>query len=63
MNKLRKILGSFWFIHLMVFLGLLALAGYLVVDKKFLVFFTVLSFAGAICSSLIRVIDAIKNQR
>ncbi|MCD4704934.1 hypothetical protein K8R66_02555 [bacterium] len=61
MKKLRKILGAFWFIHLMVFLGLFSLLGYLMTDVKILIFFIVLSYSGAICGSFIRVIDTIKK--
>lgn len=60
-SKIRKFLGNFYFIHFEVLLGLFALFGYLIKDTKFLLFFTVLSFAGAICGSFIRVINAINN--
>ncbi len=63
MQKIRKILGSFWFIHLMVFLVLFTLFGYMVFDRQYLLFFIVLSFLGAICGSFIRVIDAIKSSK
>ena len=60
-SKVRKFLGNFYFIHFEVFLGLFALFGYIMTDVKFLIFFTTLSFAGAICGSFIRVIDEIKK--
>jgi len=53
---LRNILKSTWFIHLNVFLGLLALFGYIMTDLNFLLFFVALSFAGAVCGSFIKVI-------
>ncbi len=58
---MRKILGDFKFIHAMVFLGLFALFGFLTSGLQFLVFFVVLSFAGAICGSFIRTIDKIDS--
>ena len=36
-------------IHILVFLSLFALFGYLKTEKKQLLFFTVLSFYGALC--------------
>jgi len=57
---MRKIFGSFLFIHLLVALGLLALIGELITEAKFLQFFVVLSFAGAVCAAFIRTIDTIK---
>ncbi len=62
MESLRHILRSFWFIHFMVFLGLLALFGVLVADRRYLIFFVVLSFSGAVCGSFIRVIDAVRGR-
>jgi hypothetical protein len=62
MKALRNMLGSFWFIHLVVVAGLAALFG-TIMGIKYLVFFVVLSFAGAICGSFIRVIDAIKENK
>lgn len=61
MKALRKVLGAYWFIHAMVILGLAALAGTLMASK-YLLFFVVLSFAGAICGSFIRVIDTINKK-
>lgn len=60
-TKGRKFLSNFYFIHLEVCLGLLALFGYIVTKKDFLVFFVALSFAGAVCGSFIRVIDALNK--
>ena len=59
--KVRKFLGNFYFIHFEVFLGLFALFGYIMTNLKFLIFFVVLSFVGAICGSFIRVIDLLKK--
>lgn len=57
-TRLRGILRAFWFIHLLVLLGLAALVGVLTSDSKhYLIFFVVLSFAGAACGAFIRVID------
>jgi len=65
MKTTRKILSSAWSIHFFVVLGLFALLGYLVDDNDLLIFFCVLSFAGAICGSFIKVVDTINkhNQR
>ena len=60
MKTVRNILGSFWFIHIMVIMGFAALLGYYV-GNRFLIFFVVLSFAGATCGSFIKVIDTIKG--
>ena len=59
--KIRKFLGNFYFIHFEVFLALFALFGYLMTNQKILMFFIVLSLAGALCGSFIRVVDAIKE--
>ena len=61
--KFRSVLGSFWFIHFLVFIGLFSLLGYIFQNQKFLLFFTVLSFAGAICGGFCRVIDEIKANK
>jgi len=58
-SKIRSFLSNFYFIHLEVLLGLLAMFGYVMTDQKFLLFFVVLSFAGAVCGGFIRVIDLI----
>lgn len=55
--KLQSILKNKMFIHTMVFLGLFSLTGYLFIDYKILIFFSVLSFAGSICGSFILVVD------
>lgn len=60
MKYVRNILGSFWFIHLLVILGLFSMIGAFT-GLTFILFFTVLSFAGAICGAFIRVIDAVKK--
>jgi hypothetical protein len=58
---MRQVLAAFWFIHLMVFLGLFALIGYLITTYSFLLFFVALSFSGAVCGAFIKVIDTVKN--
>lgn len=62
-NKLRKFLSNVWVIHIQVFLGMFALFGYIMIDNKFLLLFIPLSFAGAICGTAMRVIDAIKESK
>lgn len=62
MQKMRKILGDFRFIHLMVALGLFALSGYMMMGEQYYLFFAALSFSGAICGSFIKVIDTIKDE-
>ncbi|MCX6795163.1 MAG: hypothetical protein NT165_00275 [Candidatus Falkowbacteria bacterium] len=59
--KIRSFLGNFYFIHFEVFLALFAFFGYLIIHNQALVFFTLLSFAGALCGAFIRVIDAIQS--
>ena len=44
-------------IHGMVLLSLLALAGYLKTSKKYLIFFSVLSFFGALCFAFAAVFE------
>ena len=63
MKRVRKILKNFWFIHFLVFLGFFALLGYLLSNENYLIFFVTLSFAGAICGSFIRVIDALLTSK
>jgi len=55
--KLRTLLSNFYFIHFLVALGLLATLGWILRNMPLLIFFAVLSFAGAICGAFIRVID------
>lgn len=59
--NIRNFLGNIYFIHLEVFLGLFAILGYIRNAVGILLFFAVLSFAGSVCGSFIRVIDAIKQ--
>jgi len=59
----RRILGNFWFIHLMVPLGLLALWGSIEQDNEYLLLCVLLSFSGAICGAFIRVVDAIRSKK
>lgn len=61
MANLRKILRSFWFIHLLALLGLFALLGYIVGNGSILLFWSAVSFYGAICGSFIRVIDTVRG--
>jgi hypothetical protein len=49
----------FWAIHVMVLLSLLALAGYLKTGKKCLIFFSVLSFFGALCFVFVALFEAL----
>jgi len=50
----------FWAIHVMVFLSLFALAGYLRNNKKqYLMFFSVLSFFGALCFAFVAVFEVL----
>jgi Ca2+/H+ antiporter len=58
MDGLHKFVKSVWFIHLLAFLGLFALWGFLATDSKPLIFFMALSFCGASCAAFVRVIDA-----
>ena len=44
--------AGFWFLHALIFLSLFALWGYLKSGKKYLIFFSVLSFYGALCIAL-----------
>jgi hypothetical protein len=60
MKVMRNILGAYWFIHLLVVLGLAALFGN-IMGNKFLILFVALSFAGAMCGSFIRIMDAINK--
>ena len=48
-------------IHILVFLSLFALVGYLKTNKKYLIFFTVLSFYGALCFVFSAMLIAIKG--
>ena len=61
-SKIRSFLSNVYFIHLEVFFGLFAVLGFIMTSQRFLLFFVTLSFAGAICGSLIRIIDEVKNK-
>jgi hypothetical protein len=63
MRKIRRFLSNTIIIHLMVFLGLAALWGYIELKNQYLLLCVVLSFSGAICGGFVRVIDTIKNQK
>ena len=43
---------EFWFLHALILLSLFALWGYLKSGRKYLVFFSVLSFYGVLCVAL-----------
>jgi len=60
--KIRNFLGNIYFIHFEVLLGLFATLGYINTSTKILLFFATLSFSGAVCGGLIRVIDAINKR-
>ena len=62
MKAARTMLGNTWFIHSMVLLGLLALWGFIEQDNKYLLLGVSLSFSGAMCGSLIGVVDAIRSR-
>ncbi len=59
-TRRRSLLGHLWFIHLLVFLGLGALFGSIMLQQNLLWLCVALSFAGAICGAFIRVLDAIR---
>jgi len=40
---------TFWFLHILVFLSLFALWGYIETDNKYLILLSVLSFYGSLC--------------
>jgi len=48
-KKLSK--KQFWFLHLLVFLSLFALWGYIETNNKYLILLSVLSFYGALCEA------------
>lgn len=58
----RTLLSHKAFIHILVVLGMFALWGYLVSDNKYIMLGVALSFLGAVCGALIRIIDAIKSK-
>ncbi len=58
---LRKFLSNYYFIHGLVLLGLFSLLGYVMADIKLLALAVAASFAGAVCGSFIRVVDAIEK--
>ena len=65
MKKIRKVLGSFVFIHGLVLLGLFSLYGYIVSGNEYILLGMALSFAGAVCGSFVRIgdkIDTIKGK-
>ncbi len=58
----RNVLGSLWFIHIMVMLGMSALFGCIMLKQDLLLLCVALSFAGAVCGAFIRVLDAIRDR-
>ena len=50
-----------WVIHILVFLSLFTLAGYFKTNKKYLIFFTILSFYGALCFVFNAILKAINS--
>ena len=61
-KTLRSVLGSLWFIHLLVFAGMGALFGFIMLSQSLLLLCVALSFAGAICGAFIRVLDAVRER-
>jgi hypothetical protein len=59
----RNVLGSLWFIHMLVFLGIGALFGCVMLNQNLLLLCVALSFAGALCGAFIRVLDAIREKK
>ncbi|MDP1760441.1 MAG: hypothetical protein Q8L01_03300 [Candidatus Woesebacteria bacterium] len=49
----------FWAIHILIFLSLFALMGYLKQNKKYQIFFCVLAFYGALCFVFVALFKAI----
>ena len=44
--------AEFWFLHALILLSLFALCGYLKSRRNYLIFFSILSFYGALCIAL-----------
>lgn len=61
MKTVRSFLSNFYFIHFLVALGVFSLFGYLQTDQEYILLGMTMSFAGAICGSFIRVIDAVNQ--
>ncbi len=61
MEHIHRVLSSIWLIHFFVFLGLFSLYGFLSTRMEMFIFFSVLSFCGAVCGAFIRVIDSNKS--
>lgn len=59
---LRKFVGNIIFIHFLVFLGLLALWGFIATENKYFILLVVLSLSGAVCGGFVRTIDAIRKK-
>ena len=61
MKKLRKVLKNTIYIHVLAFLGLFSLWGYIETQNEYILMGLYLSVVGAICGSFIKVVDLIKN--
>ena len=62
-KPIRTYLSQLWFIHAMVTLGLFALWGYIETNNQYILLGLALSWAGAMCGSFVRVIDALGKAR
>jgi len=62
MIKIRSVISNFLFIHFLVGLGLVSLLGFLQQGNPWIAIGMTASFAGAVCGSFIRVIDAVKGK-
>ena len=60
-KPIRTYLSQQGFIHAMVFLGLFALWGYIEAESKYMILGMALSFSGALCGSIIRIIDSVNR--
>jgi hypothetical protein len=47
---------TFWFLHILVLLSLLALWGYIETNDRYLILLSVLSFYGSLCVAFISVL-------
>ncbi len=52
--------ANFYYTHLCMALSLFALWGYITTEKAYLLFFTVLSFYGALCFGFSHIMDAVR---
>lgn len=63
MRKLRQFLKNTYFIHGLVALGFLALWGLIETQNQYILLGVYLSVAGALCGSLIKVLDQMSENR